>query len=91
MTARHITKYTDLFLVRFWAQDQDTNDLPDGRGAWRGKVQRTVDGEVHEFGDWDALVTTLRAMLAATSPELVTDVSDQKEFARSESPDIDEE
>ena len=78
MTARHLTKHTDLFLVRFWAQD--TNDIPDGQSGWRGKVQRTVDGEVHEFGDWDALVTTLRAMLAATSPELVAGAKDQKEF-----------
>ncbi|MDQ6695437.1 MAG: hypothetical protein M3014_13645 [Chloroflexota bacterium] len=27
-----------------------------------------VDGEAHEFQNWDALVDTLRAMLAATSP-----------------------
>ncbi len=35
---------------------------------WGGKVQRVVDGEAHEFQNWVALVDTLRAMLAATSP-----------------------
>lgn len=35
---------------------------------WGGKVQRVVDGETHQFQNWEALVDTLRAMLAATSP-----------------------
>lgn len=67
MSARH-TKHTDLFLVRFWTQD--AAGASDEQRAWRGRVQRAVDGESHEFHDWDTLVETLRQMLAATSPEL---------------------
>ncbi len=62
---RHI-KHTDLFIVRVWTQDRDNQPGNSGHVAsWRGKVQRVVDGEAHEFGSWQALIDTLQAMLSA--------------------------
>ena len=89
MPPKHRTTRSDLFLVRFWLED--TDGASERQSGWGGKVQRAVDGQAREFRDWDALVATLRAMLAATSPELVMDATDQRESTRSESPDIDEE
>jgi hypothetical protein len=73
MKPRHRTKHTDLFIVRFWAQysTQDVSEGSEGQTRIGGRVQRALDGEAHEFDDWNALVATLRTMLAATSPELV--------------------
>jgi hypothetical protein len=75
MSPKHRTTRNNLFLVRFWLED--TNGTSDGHerseDRWGGKVQRAVSGESHEFSDWDALVKTLRAMLAATSPSSMVD------------------
>ena len=63
--SRHM-KHTDLFIVRVWTQHQDGQPGSAGNStAWRGKVQRVVDGESHEFNDWEALIYTLQAMLSA--------------------------
>ncbi|MDQ6695103.1 MAG: hypothetical protein M3014_11915 [Chloroflexota bacterium] len=64
MKPRRQLKHTDLFLVRFWTQE--VSGMSEEQ-EWGGKVQRVVDGEAHQFQDWEALVDTLRAMLAATS------------------------
>jgi len=48
---------TDLFLVRVW---EEAND---GRTEWCGKVQRPVNGEIHYFRDWPALLDLLSTML----------------------------
>jgi hypothetical protein len=71
MSPKHRTNRNDLFLVRFWLQDR--NSQPEGQIQWGGRVQRAVSGESHEFNDWDALVKALRTMLAATSPSLTVD------------------
>lgn len=66
--ARHM-KHTDLFIVRFWTQDSNEQVSNSGNSIdWHGKVQRVVDGESHEFTDWDALVATLRSMISVNSP-----------------------
>lgn len=64
MPPKHRTSRNELFLVRFWLND--ISSAADGQSNWGGKVQRAVSGESREFGDWDALVKALRAMLAAT-------------------------
>ncbi len=53
---------SNLFLVRCWAEDR-------GEGMasikWRGKVQRVMDGESHDFGNLQDLVDLLLAMLSS--------------------------
>ena len=67
---RHM-KHTDLFIIRLWTQDQDDQSGTANAGnavCWRGKVQRVVSGESHEFKDWETLVNTLRSMTSTTLP-----------------------
>lgn len=52
-----------LFLVRLGVQDAGADD---GQVAWRGKVQRIVDGESHAFTSLQALIDLLQAMLRYT-------------------------
>jgi hypothetical protein len=59
--SRH-PRRTDLFLVRIWT-GEGTQTPPDGEIPCRGRVQRTVDGESHEFEDWEGLVAALASML----------------------------
>jgi hypothetical protein len=49
-----------LFTVRVWREE-----VADGRVEWRGKVHYVsgVDGQVHYFRDWAALVAWLQKML----------------------------
>ena len=61
-------KRTDLFLVRVWTQDGDAGDSS-GQGEWHGKVQRVVDGETHQFDDWQHLMDLLVAMVSGTGSE----------------------
>ena len=72
MSPKHRTTRNDLFLVRFWLEE-DMSSEPEGQSGWGGRVQRAVSGEIHEFNDWDALVKALRTMLAATSPSFTVD------------------
>ena len=61
---------TDLFLVRVWSEEVRDGSARDGI-RWYGKVQRTVDGEVHTFDGWPALLEVLQMMLQvphASSP-----------------------
>ena len=57
-------RHTDLFLLRVWTRP--SGDGGDGT-EWRGKVQRVVDGEAHQFDGWQALVETLLSMLPERS------------------------
>ena len=52
---------SDLFLVRMWSEE-----AADGSGnlEWRGKVQRVVDGEAHQFSEWQDLCNVLLGMLS---------------------------
>jgi hypothetical protein len=57
---------TDLFLIRLWTQEvKDAEDVAGG-AEWHGKVQRVVDGEAHQFEDWQSLVDLLRSMLTTS-------------------------
>lgn len=57
---------TDLFLVRMWTAEVVDAGYGEGRPRfeWHGKVQRVVDGEVHQFSDWQGLADLLSAMLS---------------------------
>ena len=66
-------KRSDLFLVRIWSEDRGVEDASDGalggeevitKLRWHGRVQRTVDGEAHQFDSWQGLVDLLLAMLS---------------------------
>lgn len=61
MGTHHRYRRSDLFLVRLW-----TEDAPDSNGKleWRGKVQRVVDGESHQFSNLQDLADLLQAMLS---------------------------
>ena len=49
-----------LFTVRVWVED-----LGDGRGEWRGKLQCVATGETRYFREWPALLVFLSEMLGA--------------------------
>ena len=67
---------SDLFLVRLWAEEADgatdaaaggsDSEDPDHGGnlGWHGKVQRVVDGEAHQFSNWQDLCDLLAAMIS---------------------------
>lgn len=61
-------KDTDLFIIRMWAEEVGDEEMGDGAGRrpteLRGKVQRVVDGESHQFDSWQALVELLQAMVS---------------------------
>ena len=57
----HHLKRGNLFLVRLWNDDAPGEG---GKAAWRGRVQRVVDGESHQFDDWQDLTETLMLMLS---------------------------
>jgi hypothetical protein len=59
---RHL-KRTDLFLVRLWIQSAGDDS---GRAELHGKVQRVVDGESHQFKDWQGLMESLQGMISET-------------------------
>ncbi len=56
-------KRNNLFLLRLWAED-----LRDGDGRnkaqWHGRLRRVVDGESHDFADWQGLLDLLADMLS---------------------------
>ena len=65
MGAQHQNKRSNLFLVRVW-----TRNSHDGSGEpeWEGKVQRVVDGESHQFNDWQGLGDQIVGMLTEKRP-----------------------
>jgi hypothetical protein len=73
-TAHRHYRRTDLFLVRIWTEEAGSRDGAggdDGEGntgvnaapVWKGRVQRVVDGETHQFSGSADLVDVLAAML----------------------------
>jgi len=52
---------SDLFLVRVWTEDVEGR----GEAEMRGRVQRTISGETHNFRTWPELVNLLAAMVEA--------------------------
>jgi hypothetical protein len=54
--SRHFRR-SNLFLIRLWTEQQGNGDA-----EWCGRVQRTANGESHEFSTWPELVTLLLAM-----------------------------
>jgi hypothetical protein len=68
MTGRRHLKRTDLFLIRMWTEEvTETREGKDEGGvAWRGKVQRVVDGETYQFDSWPALVDLLQVLVSAS-------------------------
>lgn len=63
MGVRHVYRRSDLFLVRLWSEEDADGS---GKVEWHGKVQRVVDGESHQFREWQDLTDLLRAMLQTT-------------------------
>ena len=61
MRVRLHYRRSDLFLLRMWSREADDGS---GRLEWHGKVQRVVDGESHDFSDWQGLSDLLLAMLS---------------------------
>jgi hypothetical protein len=55
--------HSQLFTVRLWREE-----VGSGRSEWRGKVQQVSTGEAHYFREWEALVSLLLQMLAASEP-----------------------
>ena len=57
--------HSHLFTVRLWREE-----VGSGQSEWRGKVQQVSTGEAHYFREWQALVSLLLQMLAASEPPL---------------------
>ena len=55
--------HSHLFTVRLCREE-----VGSGRSEWRGKVQQVSTGEAHYFREWEALVSLLLQMLAASEP-----------------------
>ena len=72
MSPKRRTTRNDLFLVRFWLEE-DLSSESEEQSRCAGRVQRAVSGESHEFNDWDTLVEALRVMLAANSSSSTVD------------------
>ena len=52
-----------LFMVRLWLEE-----LGDGQGEWRGKVQYVRSGETRYFRDWSTLLAFVEAALPGHEP-----------------------
>jgi hypothetical protein len=66
-------KHTDLFLVRVWTEVEggaDANGNVAGKAEWHGRVQRVIDGEVHQFNSLQALTNLLSDMLSGPKESL---------------------
>ncbi len=53
--------------MRLWLKESDDASKASragGQGTWHGKVQRVVDGEVHQFSSLQGLVDVLLVLLA---------------------------
>jgi hypothetical protein len=65
------SRRTGLFVVRIWREDTGTTtNSAEGVGSgdrgrqWKGRVQRAVSGEEHQFEGWSALIEVLEEMLS---------------------------
>jgi len=76
---RRSYKRSDLFLLRMWSEEVDESHAP-GEGQtemrWRGRVQRVVDGESHQFHDWQDLLNLLALMLSDTEEQHASHAED---------------
>lgn len=63
MTKYRLPRHSHLFLVRLWMEDAQDGS---GKEVWCGKVQRAIDGESHQFSDWEGLCDLLMSMLTGT-------------------------
>ena len=63
MRTRHRSKRSDLFLVRFWAEDASMEKAM-GNVERQGTLLRVVDGESHRFNSLQELMDLLKAMLS---------------------------
>ncbi len=57
---------SNLFLVRVWLRNNGSADLDSSKAKWCGSIRRIVDGEAHQFSDWQGLVDLLEAMVSNT-------------------------
>lgn len=55
--------HSHLFTVRLWREE-----VGRGQSEWRGKVQQVSTGEAYYFRGWQALISLLLQMLAASEP-----------------------
>lgn len=69
-------KRTNLFLLRVWTEDAGDSasdgsgnaaGSDSGKAEWHGKVQRVVDGESHQFNNWQDLIDLLLEMLSGAT------------------------
>lgn len=60
---------SNLFLVRVWARNYQSENAASGRVEWSGKVQRVVDGESHQFTNLQELVDLLEVMILVNQNE----------------------
>jgi hypothetical protein len=64
MAAHPRYRRTGLFLLRMWVDRAGDDTQSNDSVHWRGKVQRVVDGEVHQFSTLEDLAGILLAMLS---------------------------
>ena len=55
--------HSHLFTVRLWQEEVGSE-----QSEWRGKVQQVSTGEAYYFRGWEALISLLLQMLAASEP-----------------------
>ncbi|HET6261834.1 MAG TPA: hypothetical protein VFG99_06300 [Chloroflexia bacterium] len=62
------TDTSQFFLVRLWADNQDSQSRAVGENedVVRGKVQHVLSGEAESFNDWPALMDALKGMMYGT-------------------------
>lgn len=58
---------SQFFTVRVWQED-----LGNGQGEWRGKVQHVLSGEASYFREWSTLIAFLVAKLTGTRSHQVS-------------------
>ncbi len=56
--SHELNSQPQLFILRLWSEQ-----LPDGRIEWRGKLHHTQSNETRYFRDWAALIPLLFMML----------------------------
>ena len=64
MSADRNLRGTELFLARVWLRVGSRGEVHRSADGWGGRVQRVVDGETHEFSDWQGMVDLIVKMLS---------------------------
>ena len=58
-------QHSHLFTLRVWDEE-----VSEGEGEWRGKVQHVISGETRSFRDWQTLISLITGMLPSrASPQ----------------------